>query len=56
MAAIYHDLNIMLKNVYCTKIASKIARTYSQSHGFVACQELLKVEISKNINLVIGQT
>ena len=48
MAAIYHDLNIMLKNVYCTKIASKIARTYSQSHGYRdLCKELLKVEISK---------
>ena len=48
MAAIYHDLGVMLENIYCTKIASKIARTYSQSHGYRdLCKELLKVEISK---------
>ncbi len=48
MAAIYHDLKVMLKNVYCTKIASKIARTYSQSHGYRdLVKELLKLEISK---------
>lgn len=35
-------------NVYCTKIASKIARTYSGYHGLkYLCKELLGVEISK---------
>ena len=29
----YH-LNVNLKNIYCTKLASKIARTASQYHGY----------------------
>ncbi len=48
LAAIKHDLNVMIKNVYCTKISSKIARTYSQGHGYKdLCKELLSVDISK---------
>ena len=48
LAAIKHDLNVMIKNVYCTKISSKIARTYSQGHGYKdLCKELLNIEISK---------
>jgi ribonuclease D len=48
LAAIKHDLNVMIKNVYCTKISSKIARTYSQGHGYKdLCRELLSVDISK---------
>lgn len=48
LAAIKHDLKIMIKNVYCTKISSKIARTYSQGHGYKdLCKELLNVDISK---------
>ena len=48
LAAIKHDLDIMIKNVYCTKIASKIARTYAQGHGYKdLVRELLNVDISK---------
>ena len=48
LAAIRHDLNVMIKNVYCTKISSKIARTYSQGHGYKdLCKELLNIDISK---------
>ena len=48
LAAIKHDLNVKIKNVYCTKISSKIARTYSQGHGYKdLCKELLNVDISK---------
>ena len=48
MAAIKYALGINLKNIYCTKIASKIARTYTSSHGLKdICMELLNVEISK---------
>ena len=48
MAAIKYALGINLKNIYCTKIASKIARTYTSSHGLKdICKELLNVEISK---------
>ena len=48
MAALKHALKIDVKNVYCTKIASKIARTYTNNHGLKdLCKELLGVEISK---------
>ncbi len=48
LAAIKHDLKVVIKNVYCTKISSKIARTYSQGHGYKdLCKELLNIEISK---------
>ena len=48
LAAIRHDLGIMIKNIYCTKISSKIARTYSQGHGYKdLCKELLNIDISK---------
>ena len=41
-------LGIMPSNIYCTKIASKIARTYSDKHGLrELCRELLGIEISK---------
>ena len=48
MAAIKYALGINLENIYCTKIASKIARTYTHSHGLKdICKELLDIEISK---------
>lgn len=48
MAAIKHYLKVNVTNVYCTKIASKLARTYSDSHGLkTLCEELISVEISK---------
>ena len=48
MAALKHALKIDVRNVYCTKIASKIARTYTNNHGLKdLCKELLGVEISK---------
>jgi len=48
MATIKHYLEISINNVFCTKIASKLARTYTDSHGLKSlCEELLKVEISK---------
>ena len=48
MAAIKYALGVSLDNIYCTKIASKIARTYTNSHGLKdICKELLDVEISK---------
>ena len=35
-------------NIYCTKIASKLARTYTDKHGLrELCKELLNIEISK---------
>ncbi len=48
LAAIKFYLGIEMKNVYCTKIASKLTRTYTDSHGLKSiCEELLKIEISK---------
>lgn len=41
-------LGVMVKNIYCTKIASKIARTYAEFHGLKdICKELLNVQLSK---------
>ena len=48
IAIIQHYLGVVLKNVFCTKIASKLARTYTDSHGLKElCRELLGVNISK---------
>ncbi len=45
---IYRYLGIMIENVYCTKIASRLARTYSDSHSLRdLCRELLNIHISK---------
>jgi ribonuclease D len=39
---------VMAAPVYCTKIASKLARTYTDRHGLKdLCSELLGVELSK---------
>lgn len=48
LAAIEFYLGIEMKNIYCTKIASRLVRTYTDSHGLKSlCEELLGVEISK---------
>ena len=48
LGSIKHYLNVEVKNIYCTKIASKLIRTYTDSHGLKSiCEELLGVEISK---------
>jgi len=48
MAALKYALKVDIQNIYCTKIASKIARTYTNNHGLKdLCKELLGVEISK---------
>ena len=33
MAVLKENLNINVRNVFCTKIASKLTRTYSSKHG-----------------------
>jgi len=41
-------LGVLTAPVYCTKIASKLTRTYTDRHGLRdLCRELLGVEISK---------
>ncbi len=48
VAVIYHYLNIEVKNIFCTKIASKLSRTYTDSHGLKElCREFLSVQVSK---------
>jgi len=48
LAILKYHLQIDIKNIYCTKIASKLVRTYTDSHGLkTICEELLGIEISK---------
>jgi len=48
LAAIKKYLDIDLENIFCTKIASKLIRTYTDSHGLKElCRELLGIQISK---------
>ncbi|MEJ6393333.1 ribonuclease D [Gymnodinialimonas sp. 2305UL16-5] len=48
IAAMYHAFGALTAPVYCTKIASKLVRTYTDRHGLKnLLQELLDVDISK---------
>ena len=48
MATMSHAFGAMAAPVYCTKIASKLARTYTDRHGLKdLVKELLGIEISK---------
>ncbi len=48
VAVLKHTYKINIKNIYCTKIASKLARTYTDKHGYKdLCRELLNVTVSK---------
>jgi ribonuclease D len=48
LAVLEHALGVMPAPVYCTKIASKLVRTYTDRHGLKdLLRELLAVEISK---------
>jgi ribonuclease D len=48
LAALYHAFGVMPKPVYCTKIASRLSRTYTDRHGLKdLVREVLNVELSK---------
>jgi ribonuclease D len=48
IAMLAKHLGVMAASVYCTKIASKLARTYTDRHGLKdLCSELLGVDLSK---------
>ena len=48
MAILRQAFDINVHPIYCTKIASKIARTYTDKHGLKElCKELLSIDISK---------
>lgn len=50
LAILHRYLGVMCRPVYCTKIASKLARTYTDRHGLKElCQELLGIELSKQM-------
>jgi ribonuclease D len=48
IAVMLHYLGVSTRPVYCTKIAAKLVRTFTDRHGLKdLCRELLGVEISK---------
>ncbi len=48
VAVFKYNFKINIKNIYCTKIASKLVRTYTDKHGYKdLCSELLGKSISK---------
>ena len=48
VAILKHAFKLEIKNIYCTKIASKLVRTYTDKHGYKGlCKELLNETISK---------
>lgn len=49
IAAMYHAFGTLAGPVYCTKIASRLVRTFTDRHGLKALtQELLGLDISKH--------
>lgn len=48
IAVLAHRFGVVSRPVWCTKIASKLVRTYTDRHGLkVLCQEMAGVDISK---------
>jgi ribonuclease D len=48
LAVLYHSLGVMPQPVYCTKIASRLTRTYTDRHGLKdLVREVLNVDLSK---------
>jgi ribonuclease D len=50
LSVLNYYLKADINNVYCTKIASKIGRTYTDKHGLKdLCKELLNIDLSKQM-------
>ena len=48
LAALYNAFGVMPQPVYCTKIASKLSRTYTDRHGLKdLVREVLNIDMSK---------
>lgn len=48
LAALYHTFGVMPQPVYCTKIASRLSRTYTDRHGLKdLVREVLNIDMSK---------
>jgi ribonuclease D len=49
IAVLAHRFGVAARPVFCTKIASKLVRTFTDRHGLkMLCQDLLGVDISKH--------
>lgn len=48
VAIIWMYLNVLTGPIYCTKIASKLSRTFASHHSYRAlCKDLLNIELNK---------
>ena len=48
MAVLSHRLGVMPAPIFCTKIASKLTRTFTDRHGLKdLCKDMLNIELSK---------
>src|SRR4029079_19442413 len=48
VAILYHYLGVMPQPIYCTKIASRLVRTFTDRHGLRdLCKDLLGVDLKK---------
>jgi ribonuclease D len=48
LAALSHHLGVECRPIYCTKVASRLARTFTDRHGLKdLCRELLGIDLSK---------
>ena len=48
IALLYHYLGVMAQPLYCTKIASRLVRTFTDRHGLRdLCKDLLGIELKK---------
>src|SRR5690606_34944856 len=48
IAMLRHHLGVVCAPVWCTKIASRLVRTYTDRHGLKdLCRELLEIDLSK---------
>ena len=49
LAVIRKFLNVNCENIFCTKIASKLVRTYTDRHGLKdLCKEMLETDLNKS--------
>lgn len=52
LGILYHSLGVMPTPVYCTKIASRLTRTYTDKHGLKdLVREVLGIDVSKQQQL-----
>src|SRR5438477_3284840 len=48
LAVLYHSFGVMPQPIYCTKIASRLSRTYTDRHGLKdLVRDLLNIDLSK---------